>query len=203
MLPFDNVFGDPVLEALEVNVLDSSHASAETDQRVGGQTFRFEANPAKFLVVASLAVIRYALDLQQIIVHAVGLDIPLGHLLLLLNDLLESQFDFAQLDVSTVLQRVEFCGFEYPPETLVVVVGGLEVDHLVVDCEGVEEAIEVGLLVVEEVLAIVGDEAVGGYLLVGDQFVVLGVEVEQLQGLRFPRLYLYENLSGMTPLTHL
>lgn len=46
MLPFDHVFGDPVLEALEVDVLDGPHASAETDQRVGGQTFRFEANPA-------------------------------------------------------------------------------------------------------------------------------------------------------------
>lgn len=148
-------------------------------------------------------MIRHALDLQQIVVHAVGLDVPFGHLLLLLNHLLQSQLDFAQLDVSAVLQGVQFSAFEDPPETLVVVVGGLEVDHLVVHGEGVEEPVEVGLLVVQEILPIVRDEAVGGDLLVGDQFVVLRVEVEQLQRLGLPRLYLYVNLSGVTPLPHL
>jgi hypothetical protein len=98
---------------------------------------------------------------------------------------------------------VQLSAFEDPPETLVVLHARLQLDGLVVAVYGVEEPIEVVLGVVDEVLAVVADVAVGGDELVGGYFVVVGVEVEQLEGLGFSRLDFDEDLAVGLALTHL
>ena len=62
---------------------------------------------------------------------------------------------------------MQLSAFEDPPETLVVLHARLQLDGLVVAVYGVEEPIEVVLGVVDEVLAVVADVAVGGDELVG------------------------------------
>ena len=45
VLPLDYIFGDPVFEALKMDVLDSTHAAAQTDQRVDHIIVTLETDP--------------------------------------------------------------------------------------------------------------------------------------------------------------
>lgn len=81
---------------------------------------------------------RNALDFRPVQTDALGLQVLLRHFLLLLDDVLEGEFDLAQFYRAAGLQRVLLLLFEYSPQFLFVFGVHAEFDEGVFESNGVE-----------------------------------------------------------------
>lgn len=98
MLPLLNLVVDPIFKARIVNILYASRAFAEADQRIVFVVAAVEAYPA-LILHADIALTRNALHLCHFLhVDALGLEVLLRQLLLLLHYLLQFQLYLADLD---------------------------------------------------------------------------------------------------------
>ena len=120
MLALLNLVIDPVFKAGIVNVLDASGALAEADQWIVFVVAAVEAYPT-LILHAYVALTRNALHLCYFLhVDALGIEVLLRKLLLLLHYLLQFQLYLADLDGHAGQDRTQLSLCKHPPQRVLL-----------------------------------------------------------------------------------